>query len=166
MQYRRIPLSRNSTPAALDLQDLHNAAFVGGANLSNVQFVVMSRAASTSTSSSFVAHFLAMCIHAQGTVGGHLDASSSMSASCRASATGTDGGASPERGVPAEEGGMPPGWVRAPRASSMGDAEARASESGMPERLANSSISNLCRCAPHAPPAPCFLCSRVWHGTL
>jgi hypothetical protein len=157
VHYRRVPLSRNRTPVALDLQELHNSVFVGGPDLENVKFVVVARAASTSTSSSFVAHFLATCIDAAEEHAAHGGVLRCKSGGLHASSwAGAEEPASPGQQVPllADEGrsavalmgsasqgnvASSPVWRAVTRTCKSMD--------GSQDRLANSTISNLCRCA-------------------
>lgn len=67
--YRRLPLSRNRTPDASDMDSLHRCAFAAAAGDDvgvgdSVKFVLVARAAATSTSTSFVAHFLGLVLAA------------------------------------------------------------------------------------------------------
>eukprot|EP00892_Ulva_mutabilis_P004224 jgi/Ulvmu1/2173/UM013_0017.1 len=76
--YRRLPLSRNRTPDASDMDVLHRCAFAAatpgaGAGLSDVKFLLVARAAATSTSTSFVAHFLGVVLSALRGDGGEPD---------------------------------------------------------------------------------------------
>lgn len=75
--YRRLPLSRNRTPDASDMDMLHRCAFAaaaaGGDGVGvgrDVKFVVLARAAATSTSTSFVAHFLCLALAALAALNG------------------------------------------------------------------------------------------------
>lgn len=69
--YRRLPLSRNRTPDASDMDVLHRCVFAaaaaGDAGVGvDVKFLLVARAAATSTSTSFVAHFLGLVLDALG----------------------------------------------------------------------------------------------------
>lgn len=67
--YRRLPLSRNRTPDASDLDILHSCAFAAASASDtgvgkDVKFLLVARAAATSTSTSFAAHFLGLVLAA------------------------------------------------------------------------------------------------------
>lgn len=62
--YRRMPLSRNRTPSHQDLSELHEGAFCADGSTENVQYVIIARAAASSTSACFAAHFLCVVLDA------------------------------------------------------------------------------------------------------
>ena len=62
--YRRMPLSRNRTPSHQDLSELHEGAFCADGSTDNVNYVIIARAASSSTSACFAAHFLCTALDA------------------------------------------------------------------------------------------------------
>jgi hypothetical protein len=159
--YRRVPLSRNRTPVAIDVQELHNAFLCAGDDLANSKFLVLSRSASTSTSSSFVAHFLAMCINAQEEHSAGVRQSMGalphdMASLALASSPGVLTVLIPERrlGEPALQADgsrSPDALMRSGRPQNGQSPLLRpprrgASVGAAPQRLANSTISNLCRC--------------------
>ena len=166
VQYRRVPLSRNRTPAALDLQELHNAFFAAGPDPQDVRYLVVARSAATSTSSSFVAHFLALCFSALDESGAGADAPSRSVAggvlpsvaSIQLAGSSGDGVSGQQRGGDHRDSRSPERLMRgtdpadaAGASPPLADLRRHASTGGTAERLANSTISNLCRCATALP---------------
>ena len=62
--YRRMPLSRNRTPSHQDLSELHEGAFCADGSTEDVHYVIIARAAPSSTSACFAAHFLCTTLDA------------------------------------------------------------------------------------------------------
>lgn len=167
VRYHRVPLSRTRTPAPLDLQELHNAAFAGGPDLENVRFVVMAKSASTSTSSAFVAHFLALVLAAveeRRERGGEL---TSVDGGSRR--TTAHGGSSPDLAGSSAEGRSPDGLSLSQLALSDGASpqggrrHTRVSSAAPVERLTNSTVSNLCRCVL---PTSRTVTTLAWFSTM
>lgn len=59
-----MPLSRNRTPSHQDLSELHEGAFCADGSTEDVHYVIIARAASSSTSACFAAHFLCTVLDA------------------------------------------------------------------------------------------------------
>lgn len=158
VHYRRVPLSRNRTPAALDLQELHNAFFAAGTDTRNVRYLIVARSAATSTSSSFVAHFLAVCSNAldefeaaahaasQSAAGELLAGVASMQLESSPAGHGELNGGNDGGGARSPERLMSGSLLAAGASPPLADPRRHASTGGTTERLANSTISNLCRC--------------------
>ena len=166
VRYRRVPLSRNQTPAPQDLQELHNSLFAGGQSLDSVHFVIIARNAATSTSSSYVAHFLALCI---GAIRRHAhdsdsDSSSGGLVSRQSSALprvleglsldptdhGTSGRDTPNFGGSRSLSCSTPGQALRTETSPQKSCRRHVSMGGhLPEeRLSHATIGNVCRCEP------------------
>ena len=187
VHYRRVPLSRNRTPAALDMQELHSAVLSAGPQLENVKFVVLARSASTSTSSSFVAHFLALYMNAL-VERGPSQAAGAAAGALRANMASLGVVSSPGRVQQSGNANSLTGNRSELHSSQVTDEMARqrsverlmsgklpeltdddlqepakAPEArrqtvgGAPQRLANSTISNLCRCVPSIMHCACIV---------